>query len=288
MSRPVPVPETGHRSVSLYRRPSRLRRLGALLLTAGGTLAVACGGGGDKSADDPGQVWVESDGATGLINLDDVQQAYRDAYSAEKFDEEKFEKRVNEIYEGDNLVLVQVQREGDKVAISGWADLNADKQLDQAADDKLFTITQDLRDGGSFETQGHGANGYYHSSSPFGGFFTGLLLGSLLSGGRTTYITPPARYDDINASRASYRGSGGYSAQQARNASYGGSVPTRFGNAAATQSVSPARSSYQQRQINSGGFRSSGPGTRSIGSGAKGGPTGGGGVTGGGGRLALA
>ncbi len=114
-----------------------------------------------------------------------------------------------------------------------------------------------------------------------------MLLGSLFSGGRTTYITPPGRYDDINSSRSAYRGGSGYAAQQARNASYGNSVPSRFGNAASTQAVSPARSSYQSRQVNSGAFRSSGSNSRSIGSGARAVGSGGGGVTGGGGRLNL-
>jgi len=286
MARPVPVSDSGHPSVPLYRRPSRLRRVGALLLTAGGALAVACGGS-EKKADDPGQVWVETDGAAGRINLDDVQQAYRDAYSSETFDVEKFEKRVNEIYEGDNVVLVQVERTADTVDISGWEDLNTDKTLDPNADDKLFTITQDLKDGGGYRTQGHGSNGYYHSSSPFNGFFTGLLIGNLLSGGRNTYITTPGHYDDISNSRNAYRGGSGYTTQRARNSSFGNSASTRFGNAA-NQSVSPARSSYQSRQINSGGFRSSGSNSRSIGSGVKGGTSGsGGGVSGGGGRLRL-
>ena len=283
MPRPVPVAETGHTSLSLYRRPSRLRRIGALLLTAGGALAVACGGGGDNK-DDPGQVWVETDGASGRINLDDVQQAYRESYSADKFEDDKFEKRVNEIYEGDGVVLLRVEREGDKVLVSGWEDLNGNKQLDPDADDKLFTITQDLRDGGGYQTQGHGANGYYNNSSPFGGFFTGMLLGSLLSGGRNTYITSPGRYDDINSSRSSYRNGSGYASQRGRNESFGNSAGSRFGNAA-SQGVSPARSSYQQRQISSGGFRSSGSSSRSIGTGVKGGGTSGGGISGGGGIL---
>ena len=200
---------------------------------------------------------------------------------------EKFEKRVNEIYEGDNIVLVQVERTADTVNISGWEDLNTDKALDPNADDKLFTITQDLKDGGGYRTQGYGANGYYASSSPFNGFFTGLLIGNLLSGGRNTYITTPGRYDDISNSRNAYRGSNSYAGQRARNISFGNSASTRFGNAA-NQSVSPARSSYQSRQINSGGFRSSGSNSRSIGSGVKGGTSGsGGGVSGGGGRLRL-
>ncbi|MGH2584066.1 MAG: hypothetical protein ACRDJE_04060 [Dehalococcoidia bacterium] len=287
MLRSAPASESGELSVPLYRRPSLLRRMGALVLTAGGALAVACGIGGSSAEEDPAQVWTESDGASGRINMDDVQQAYRDAYGSDGFDTAKFEQRVNEIYEGDNVVMIDAQQNGDKLDIVGWEDLNGNKVPDEAEDDKLFTISQELRDGGNFETQGHGANGYYHSVNPFGGFLTGLLIGNLLSGGfGGRYTTPPARYDDIATSRASYRSGSGYSSQQARNSSYGSGLGSRFGDAAGSQSVSPARSSYQSRQINSGGFRSSGSGSRSIG-GAKGSTSGGGSISGGGGRLAL-
>jgi hypothetical protein len=114
-----------------------------------------------------------------------------------------------------------------------------------------------LRDGGSYTTRGHGANSYYHSTNPFGGFLTGLLIGNLLSGGfGNRYVTPIPQYDQNQRDRAAYRSGSGYSAQQARNASYGSGVGSRFGNSAAGATVSPARSSYQTRQINSGGFRS--------------------------------
>jgi hypothetical protein len=290
MLRQERVAETGEIQGSLYRRPSRVRRLGALLLTAGGAFAVACGGS-STATEDPAATWVESDGAAGRINMDDVQQAYKDAYSSEGFDVKKFEQRVNEIFEGDNPVIVEMVRTGDVAEITGWEDLNADKALDTATDDRLFTITQQLKDGGGFETQGHGANNYYYNSSPFGGFFTGLLIGNLLSGGfgggfGNRYTTPTARYDENVAARSNYRSGPGYSAQQARNASYGGSIGTRFGNSAANATVSPARSSYQQRQINSGGFRSSGSSSRSIG-GAKGSAPGGGTISGGGGSATL-
>lgn len=287
MSGSVLNSDVGCSSTSLYRRPSRLRRFGALLLTAGGALGVACGGSSAPSVSDPAQVWLQSDAATGLINMDDVQQAYRDAYTADGFRQDAFERRLNEIYEGDHLVLVRAEHAGDRAIITGWEDLNDDRQVSDGTDDKLFTITQELKDGGSFQTQGHGANGYYHSVSPLNGFLTGLLLGSLFTGGRTTYVTPPARSDDLAASRAVYRASGSYAAQQARNAAYGSSVGSRFGSAATTQTVSPARSSYQTRQINSGAFRSSGSSSRSISSGVKSAPAGGAGIQGGGGRLAL-
>lgn len=264
MLRPINV-HRSDRIIPLYRRPGRLRRWGVLLLGAGGMIAVACGG---KKAD-AGAQWVETDGAAGRINLDDVQQAYRDAYSDKGFEVSQFEQRVNEIYEGDNLVLIKVDRQGDQeVVVSGWEDLNADRRLDESQDDKLFSITQELRDSGNYTTQGHGANGYYHQSSPFSGFLPGLFLGYLLSGGRNSYVTPFNRYDTIYAGRSSYRVGPSYSAQRSRNSAYGGSVSSRYGSGATSAPVSPARSSYQSRQVNSGGFRSSGS-SRSIGGGIK-------------------
>ena len=175
------------------------------------------------------------------------------------------------------------------MVITGWEDLNSNKALDATdnGDDKLFSIIQKLEENGNTEVRGHGANSYYSHSSPFNGFFTGLLLGNLLSGGRTTYVTPPVVYDSLSASRSSYRLGPDYQRQRERNATYGGSIGGRFGSSATTQPVSPARSSYQTRQVNSGGFRSSGSTSRSIGSAGKSGPSSGGGVTGGGGMLRL-
>ena len=278
-------------SVVSYRRPSRWKRAGLIALGAAGAVGVACGGGGgDKSIS--AEQWVETDGAAGRINLDDVAAAYKDAYKDGGFKVEQFEQRVNEIYEGDNIVLVRVERQGDTAIVSGWEDLNGDKEISDATDDKLFSITQELKDNGSYTTQGYGANGYYQSSNPFGGFFTGFLLASMFSGGRTTYVTPPGYYDTLNSSRSSYRNSNAYDAQRSRNSSYGNGISNRFGGSTATQSVSPARSSYQSRQVNSGGFRSTASGSgsggsRSITSGAKGGSSSGGGLSGGGGAMRL-
>ncbi len=286
MTSPMPASARVLRETPRYRRPSRLLRAGAFALGATGALGIACGGGGSDQQGQTASEWVQTDGAAGRINLDDVQKAYREAFTSDGFKIEKFTEDVNKIYEGDNLVLVQSERVGDQAIITGWEDLNADKKVEAAVDDKLFTITQDLKQNGQYVTQGNGANGYYHQSSFFEGFLPGLLLGSLFTGGRTTYVTPPVVYDTISSSRSSYRGSPDYRQQQERNASYGGSVGSRFGSDATSRPVSPARSSYQSRQVNSGGFRSSGSSTRSIGSGGKSGPSASGGLKGGGGLPA--
>lgn len=274
----LPGNPSGASRSALFPRPSRLRRAGLITIGAMGALGVACGGGGDKPAD-AAQVWLDSDAANGRVNLDDVHQAYQDAYdSAKGFNAAAFEKRVNEIYEGDHLVMVEAIQHTDRVEINGWEDLNEDKQVQADQDDKLFTITQELKDGGNYSTQGHGANGYYYNSSPFNGFLTGLLIANLFSGG-PRYYTPIPQYDTVRQQRDSYRAGSGYSSQVSRNRSYGSNVSSRFGDAATTQSVSPARSSYQSRQTTSGAFRSTASGrssssSRSIGSGIRSGSSG--------------
>ena len=45
--------------------------------------------------------WAETDGAAGRINLEEVQEAFKKSESPSEF-----ERRVNEIYEGDSLVLI--------------------------------------------------------------------------------------------------------------------------------------------------------------------------------------
>lgn len=291
----------GQSQLALYRRPSRLRRIGVVLLTAAAGLGVACGGADTSGQGLSAKEWLETDGAAGRINMDDVLQAYREAFGPNGRGLSWFEQRVNEIYEGDHLILIQSRRLADRVEVSGWEDLNDNKRLDESEDDKLFTISQELRDGGAYEVRGHGANAYYVHQSPFDGFFVGYLLGQMFSGGRTVYVTPPQRQDELGAYRGTWRGSSAYRAQQSRNVEYGHSASARYGGAVTAQPVSPARTSYQQRQINSGGFRATTSTSRSISSGAKsggsdsskggsagkvGGSSGSGGVKGGGGLMA--
>jgi hypothetical protein len=283
---PLRGPAVAGQTLPLYRRPSRLRRAGAILLGASGAVGlVACGGGSSRDDGTAASDWTQTDGAAGRINMDDVHEAYKNSFDDKAFQVTKFEERVNEIYEGDNLVIVKVQNLGDTVEVTGWEDLNTNKMLDEGDgdgfDDKLFTITQQLKDGAEYQTRGHGGNSYYSNSSGFGNFFAGMFLGQLLFGGRTSYIMPPGRWDDVDGYRRNYRSGSGYSGQQSRNQSYGSGVTSRFGSAATTQPVSPARSSYQTRQVSSGGFRNSTSTSRSITSGGRSAP-----ITGGGGLMA--
>ncbi len=288
----------------LYRRPSPWRRWGVLAMTAAGGLGVVACGGGDKGA--KASDWVQTDGASGRINLDDVHEAYGKSFEDGKFQIEKFTQRVNEIYEGDHLVVIESKLVGDRADVSGWEDLDGDKQVKEGVDDQLFTISQEMKDNGGYSSRGYGANSYYHHGpSLVNGFLTAWLISSMFNGGRTVYYTPPIMYDSVHNYRNGYRSSPSYNSQKDRNRTYGSSVSTRFGSDATAKPVSPARSSYQSRQVSSGGFKSSGSTGRSISSGGKsapisggsrsggtssGGKSGGassGGVSGGGGLMAL-
>ena len=69
--------------------------------------------------------WAGGDAASGRINMHDVRQAFRDSP-----DTAAFERRVNEIYEGDWLVLVRASVDQDRVFLEGWEDLNGSGEIE--------------------------------------------------------------------------------------------------------------------------------------------------------------
>ena len=235
-------------------RKLRRRTLAAL---AGGVLAAgpaiaACSAGPTYDQ------WAATDGAAGRINLDAVQDAYKDSKSATEF-----EKRVNRIYEGDGVILIRAGSDGDGQKVEAFEDLNGNGQIDDNADDLLFSITEDNR---NHEIRGHGANGYYYDSFGGGSFLMGYLVGSMMfGGGRYYYQTSPSRADTIKSDRANYRKSTSYRSQVSRNSSYFSRQKTvagsRYTNAG--RNLSTSRQTYMSAQKSSGAFRSSSAGVRS-------------------------
>ena len=75
-------------------------------VVAASPLIAACGSG--ASYDN----WAATDGAAGRINLDDVQEAFKDSKSATEFEE-----KVNKIYEGDGLVLIRAKQDGENLTL---------------------------------------------------------------------------------------------------------------------------------------------------------------------------
>ncbi len=229
----------------------RKMRLGTALslggIVAAGPLLAACG---EPSYED----WAATDGAAGRINLDDVQEAFKNSDSATEF-----ERRVNEIYEGDGLVLIRAKQDGEQLTLEGWEDLNGDNTIDEANDDQLFAIVRGTN--GDHEMRGYHANGYYNSHFGVGDFlFTYLLISAITPRfGGYYYTTPPSSGPTMRSQRTTYRNSSAYGGQVQRNASYNTKQASFAGSRyqSSRGNVSSNRSSYQSTQRTSGSFRTS-------------------------------
>ncbi len=217
-------------------------------LLAGAPVLAACG---PSSTGPSYSQWAATDGAAGRINLDDVQQAFIESSSATEFED-----RVNEIYEGDGLILIRARQDGERLTLEGWEDLDANNQIDDAVDDQLFAI---VKQDEQHELQGYHANSYYNSHFGAGDFLFTYLIISSLNRGPYYYQTGPDRATTVRQDRASYRGSSRYDSQLNRNRQYTSRQQTYAGSSYqnAGRSVSSGRQTYQQTQRSSGAFRSS-------------------------------
>ncbi len=215
-------------------------------IVAAAPLIAACGTG--PSYED----WAATDGAAGRINLDDVQQAFKDSKSATDFED-----RVNEIYEGDGLVLVRASQDGGGLTLEGWEDLNGNYEIDDMTDDQLFSIVKDDKD--EYDMRGYHGNGYYNSHFGAGDFLFTYMLISAISPRGYYYNTPVGRGPGMRNQRTTYRQSSNYNGQVQRNNSYS-SKQSSFAGSRYQQSkgnVSSNRTTYQQTQRTSGAFKSS-------------------------------
>ena len=221
--------------------------------------------------------WAATDGAAGRINLDEVQDAFKNSDSVTKF-----EQRVNEIYEGDGIIFIRAKQDGDALTLEGWEDLNGNNEIDDTQDDLLFSI---VKDQGQNNLRGHGANGYYRSGFGGGDFlFTYLLLSSLR--GPYFYHSPYTRSygGGMRTQRTSYRSSSRYTSQTSKNSRFFNKQKTfagsRYQNAG--RNLSSGRQTYRQTQQTSGAFKNSRTVSRgssgSVRGGSRGGARGGGGL----------
>ena len=254
----------------------KLRRLSMAIFTgsmvAGSPLIAACAG---PSYDD----WAATDGAAGRINLDDVQEAFKSSKSSTEF-----EQRVNEIYEGDGIILIRALQDGDRLTLEGWEDLNGNNDIDDSSDDRLFSIVKVNEE---YNMRGYGANGYYDRGFGGSGFLFGYLIASSFNRGPYFYHTPVNSGPTIRQQRTNYRQSGGYGTQVARNSSYTsnqrGFAGSRYQES--SRNLSSGRQTYQQTQKSSGAFKSSSSVSRSRFGSSFGSRSSSGGFSGGGGQV---
>ena len=199
----------------------------AKVLAAALALAVplsAC-----ESRDDRVERWATTENTNVQIDWDKVNQAYRDASGPEDL-----EKRINEIYEGDEVISIAVNDQDDKTQIvTGFFDKNSNGSVEDA--EKIFTIKREPTGEGKAQVQtvGYGPYAGYHS--PMWDIAMGMVMGSMISNMFMPsyvpyrYVTHPTRISGLQSYRSSYRQSNpakfGPRSQSGRR--YGGGTVTK-------------------------------------------------------------
>jgi hypothetical protein len=228
------------------------RFLSAVL--AGSLLAAgACGSDRDNDR------WATTENTNVQIDWDKVNEAYKTAEGPEDL-----EKKINEIYEGDEIISIAVQDEDAKTqVVTGFFDKNTSGKVDEG--EKIFTIKRQIKGEGQGEIQTTGYGPYAGYHSPILSIATGMILGSMISSAfspryvpvyTTPYTTTTARHGTLSAQRSSYRASNPerFSKPSRTGRTYGGGTRSggsrpsgrsggggRFGLARAGRTVRPQR-----------------------------------------------
>lgn len=180
---------------------------------------------------EPVQRYVSSqvEGDKAKINLEEVQKAFWDTKGAD-FNSwmTAFEKRVNEIYDGDGVVSIDATRKTGQLAITGYIDDKKEAGY-QDGEEKLFTIEQtgDVTDNQlPYRVSDHQGHSYYegHGSILGSPIVQMLVLSHLMGGWGGRYYTPYDRTVILRDHRDVFRTSPSYSTQKATNKDFN----TRF------------------------------------------------------------
>jgi hypothetical protein len=152
--------------------------------------------------------WVTTKNTNVALDWDAVGKAYKEAEGPEDL-----ERRVNELYQGDELISVAVVDKDDATqVVTGFFDKNEDGALGEG--EAIFEITRKVtgQGSGTYQMQGHGYYAGYHS--PVMGLATGMILGSMLSRSmapgyqpmyRSAYVTNTSRRAALSNHRSTYR-----------------------------------------------------------------------------------
>ena len=201
-----------------------------LLAVAIAVLVVGPGVGCDSGRDRVDR-WATTENTNVKIDWDKVNEAYKQASGPEDL-----EKRINEIYEGDEVISVAVHDQGEKTqVVTGFFDKNTNGQVDDG--EKIFTIKREPTAEGAAQYQTMGYGPYYGYHSPMFSIVSSMVLGSMISSMfmphyvpvyTHPYVTPVGRVASLHSDRSSFRAANparfGPRSQSGR--SYGGSKPS--------------------------------------------------------------
>lgn len=211
-------------------------------IIAGGSIVTlgACGGRREQ--------WAETSGQAGQINLEAVDKAMQKSK-----DVSEFERRVNEIYQGEEMILIEVKNQGSEQLVSGYADLNSNLAIDYDSDEKLFTFRRWSEGQRSrYEMRGYGVNSYYHHPYPYGmNMLTTYLLVSALT--RPMYMTPVyhttvVQRQATRSYRNNYRKTPGYRNRVNSNRQYQSRMSSKHGTSYRKASPGASRQRWATRK----------------------------------------
>jgi hypothetical protein len=174
------------------------------LLVSALILALTTTGVGCSREPDRVERWATTENTNVQIDWNKVNEAYKQANGPEDL-----EKRINEIYEGDEVISIAVKDEEDKTqVVTGFFDKNTNGAVED--NEKIFTIKREpTPEGAQVQTTGYGPYAGYHS--PFFSIVSGMVVGSMISSMFApryvpmAYTTSPAQLNNIRTTRTAYR-----------------------------------------------------------------------------------
>jgi hypothetical protein len=170
------------------------------------------------------------EGVESRINLEEVEKAF---FATKGNDLSSwmgnFEKRVNEIYEGPEIVSIDASKQTGKLNVTGFVEKNKEPGY-QTSEDKLFSLEQTgdvVNNQMPYKISDQHGNSYNqgHYSLFDNPFIQALVIGNLLSGAfGPRYYTPYANTTILRDHRNNFRTTPGFNSQKTANQQFN----TRF------------------------------------------------------------
>jgi hypothetical protein len=173
-------------------------------------------------------------GEASKINLESVQKAFWESKGSDLNGwMSAFEKRVNEIYDGKEVVSIDATRQDKKLVVTGYIDTQK-KEGFVPGDEKLFVIEQTgdaVNNEMPYKVSDQEGRTYYQGSHSIldNPFFQALLIGHLFSSWGGHYYTPPGQVTVLHDYRNSYRSSPSWGQQQSYNNDFSSRYKTKMG-----------------------------------------------------------
>jgi len=242
-------------------RAHRVLGLRSLAITA----ALAIGTGGLVGCGPPGGAdarWVTTENTNVDIDWDAVHKAYLAAEGPEDL-----ERRVNEIYTGDEIVSISVlDTDATTQEVTGFFDRDHSGSADEG--ERIFSIRREVASEGAGQVQIQGHGHYASYRSPMWDIASGMMLGSMMSRAfmpsyrpmyTSAYTTPATRVSSLKTQRSAHRAKnpGKYSRSSKSGRAYGSK-----GGAWGSKSSTPTRTRTRSRGFGGGRFGLGDRGTR--------------------------